>query len=613
MLPKHVIWSVVILCVAPSLLHLAGVDFGARLPLVTPEDWADLSPALLSDQLHHSLGGSFVHTILEWSAVCAAIFTAVLAFSHFSIKRDVTTPIIGVALLCAGAMDAFHVLAADRLINAVADNQDLVAFTWAICRLGNALLTIVGVSLFLGGRPKRWQSSFPLMAGVSVCFIAVAYVVLHACATSSQLPTTMFPNALIRRPWDVMPLVLFLVAGIFIYPKFYRRYPSIFSSALVLSTVPNAVTQMHMAFGSAELFDNDFNIGHFLKVVAYLVPLVGLVIDYTYTHDQVQRTNERLIQEVEERERAQQTLLASEAQERERSQQLSEALQHLQTTQAQLIQSEKMSSLGQLVAGVAHEINNPVNFIHGNVYHARQYTEDLLSLADLYELHCQTAHPAIADKLEEIDLPFIRKDLPRLLSSMQVGADRIREIVRSLRIFSRLDEAEVKEVDIHEGIDSTLTILQNRLKARTGHPGIAVVREYGNLPAVECYAGQLNQVFMNLLSNAIDALDESINRRSPEALKADPPTIWIRTERGTGDRVVIHISDNGPGLSAIAEERIFNPFFTTKPVGQGTGLGLSISYQIVTETHHGSLRCVSQPGQGADFVIELPLRQHVLA
>ena len=151
------------------------------------------------------------------------------------------------------------------------------------------------------------------------------------------------------------------------------------------------------------------------------------------------------------------------------------------------------------------------------------------------------------------------------------------------------------------------------MKTRSGHPGITVVREYGDLPAVECYAGQLNQVFMNLLSNAIDALDESISRRSPEEVQAQPPTIRIRTERGTGDRVVIHISDNGPGLSAIAEERIFNPFFTTKPVGQGTGLGLSISYQIITETHRGSLRCVSQPGQGADFVIELPLRQYVLA
>jgi PAS domain S-box-containing protein len=296
----------------------------------------------------------------------------------------------------------------------------------------------------------------------------------------------------------------------------------------------------------------------------------------------------------------------AEIQLQQQAEYLENTLNQLQRTQAQLIQSEKMSSLGNMVAGVAHEINNPVNFIHANLTPACEYSQDLLQLVELYQQYYPNPPEEIQVEIEDIDLDFIKEDLMKLLQSMRVGTQRIREIVLSLRNFSRLDEAEFKQVNIHEGIESTLMILHNRLKAKPEHPEISVIKEYGKLPAVECYPGQLNQVFMNIFANSIDALEESFVKNKEQ--KANPQ-ICISTEVVNSNWIGIRIADNGFGIPPEILSKLFDPFFTTKDVGKGTGLGLSISYQIVVDKHGGKLSCHSILGQGAEFVIEIPVTQ----
>ncbi|MCL1465934.1 CHASE3 domain-containing protein [Argonema galeatum] len=343
------------------------------------------------------------------------------------------------------------------------------------------------------------------------------------------------------------------------------------------------------------------------------VEVIGILttIEDITSRKQVEKT---LQQNLKMLDLASDALRQSEASEREKAQHLQQTLHELQNTQSQLIQTEKMSSLGQLVAGIAHEINNPVNFIYGNLVHANEYIEELIELLHLYEKYYPNPEAEIEDHREDADLDFMLQDLPKILSSMKVGADRIRQIVLSLRNFSRLDEADMKPVDIHEGIDSTLLILQNRLKAKPEHPAIEVIEEYGNLPLVECYVGQLNQVFMNILANAIDALEKYDSERSYQEIRNHPSTITICTEvLENNSGVAIRIRDNGPGMTPDVKARLFDPFFTTKPIGKGTGLGLAISYQIVVEKHGGVLKCLSEPDKGAEFWIEIPIRQKLAA
>ncbi|WP_442941122.1 sensor histidine kinase [Nostoc sp.] len=278
----------------------------------------------------------------------------------------------------------------------------------------------------------------------------------------------------------------------------------------------------------------------------------------------------------------------------------------LQQNYTRLIQNEKMAALGQLVAGIAHEINNPINFIAGNLVHAIEYSQNLLHLIRLYQQCYPEPEAEIKTAIAQIELDFLTTDLPRLLTSMEVGTKRIEQIILSLRNFSRLDESDKKLVDIHEGIDSTLVILQSRLQNHQIGESINIIKEYGDLPQVECYAGLLNQVFMNILVNAIDALEESLVINNPSLVK-DKGKICIRTQLTDDKQVIIRISDNGPGIPESLQKQLFDPFFTTKPVGKGTGLGLSISYQIVVEKHGGQLECISTFGEGTEFIIKIPV------
>ena len=283
-----------------------------------------------------------------------------------------------------------------------------------------------------------------------------------------------------------------------------------------------------------------------------------------------------------------------------RTEALQETLHNLKQTQAQLVQSEKMSSLGQLMAGIAHEVNNPINFITGNLSHVSDYTNNLLQLVNYYQQVSPSPSPEIQQAIASCDLDFIIQDLPRLLNSMKTGSDRIQELVLSFRNFSRLGEATQKRSNLHEGINSTLVLLSHRLKASAQRPEIQISKHYSNLPDVECYPGQLNQVFMNVLINAIDVLDELTDPQS------STPCIQILTSV-VNDFVEIHIVDNGPGMTADVQQRMFEPFFTTKALGRGTGLGLAISYQIVVDQHRGKLCCRSTPTKGTTVTIAIPI------
>lgn len=311
------------------------------------------------------------------------------------------------------------------------------------------------------------------------------------------------------------------------------------------------------------------------------------------TQLQLKRYNEQLKQEIEQRK------LAEEKAE-EKAIELEKNLEELKRTKSQLVQAEKMSGLGQVVAGVAHEINNPISFIYGNLSYARQYFQDVITLLEAYRQNYHPPSQEIKQLEAEIELEFLVMDWKKMINSMETGASRIRDIVSSLKNFSSLGKSGIKFANIEQGIEDTLLVLQHRFKRDKNHPEIQIIKNYGNIPEVNCYINQINQVFVNLISNAIDSFEEH---------KTKNPVIEINTEVISENRIRIRIGDNGCGMPEEIKDKIFQPFFTTKPVGKGTGLGLSTTYQIITETHAGQIYCQSAPGEGTEFIIEIPIKK----
>ncbi|MEO1387934.1 MAG: response regulator [Cyanobacteria bacterium J06634_6] len=345
-----------------------------------------------------------------------------------------------------------------------------------------------------------------------------------------------------------------------------------------------------------------------------VVTRVEMQLKLHQMNQQLERKNELLNKKVVQQEKTEQQLqqLAQELEQRvqARTAELTKVLEDLKQTQVQLVQSEKMSSLGQMMAGIAHEINNPVNFIYGNLKPAKDYFHDLIGLVEHYQECYPNPDEDLQDHLESLDVEFMTEDASKLLESLKLGADRIRQIVLSLRNFSRLDESDMKAVNLHEGIDSTLLILQSKLKQNSGGQPIKIIKEYGNLPEIECYPSQLNQVVMNIVANAIDALYEAkVGKAKDGILAAAAPVIYIHTALTDNNEATIQITDNGPGIPEHIRGKLFDPFFTTKPVGKGTGLGLSISHDIVVEKHKGRISCIDAPPHGTTFIITIPCRQ----
>jgi len=571
-LPRSIIWAVIAICVAPFLLNLVGFDFGS---VTHPFDAAgppNLSNSELTDVLYHSLGGSFLHTILEWSAFCTAIFTVILAWVHFGIrKNDVLVPVIGVCLLCAGCMDAFHTLVADRLIDATADNTNLIPFTWALCRIFNALIMICGIGAVLW-RMRRDSVRTPTwFVGItSLVFAAIAYFTIHFCAISGNLPQTMYPDAFITRPFDVAPLVMFVFAGAVIYRRLHRVAPSLFTSAVILSVIPEIAVQLHMAFGSTALFDNHFNIAHFLKVIAYLVPFVGLCMDYSHSH----RRADRMVHELAQAERIQaiQTAKIEEgaaALELQNFELVSWKIS-LEGAVASLQNSNK--ELDDFAYIASHDLKEPLRGMHN-------YSKFLLE--------------DYGDKLDDEGRSKL-ETLTRL-------AQRMESLINGLLYYSRVGRTELASDPCN--LNDVLKDVVDSLKVTLEESGTDV-RVAKPLPTMRCDRIRTREVFQNLITNAMkynDKPERWIEVGCTEDEHTHPPG------EQHPNAPVLYVRDNGIGIPNKHHDAIFSIFkrlHGRDKFGGGTGAGLTIVKKII-ERHGGRIWIESIPGEGTTFYFSL--------
>lgn len=544
-LPHQVVVAVVVLCVLPAVLTLMGFDFGTRAAPLGAAGVGHLHGHQLEDRLHRALAGSFTHTILEWSAFCTAVFTGVFAFVHYAIKRDTTTPIIGMALLSACAIDAFHTLAANRLIQAAADNRDLIPFTWALCRVFHALVMIVCIGLLLMRRKRsETQAGFISVVLVGLVFGLVAWALIQYCALGTWLPRTQFPGALVTRPYDVIPLAMFLFAGVFVFRPFHRWQNTLFSHALVVSIIPQIATHLHVVLGSSRLHDSHFNIAHFLKVIAYAVPLVGLVLDYVRTY-------------LRQRDHAEELA--------EYNVQLVAARNGLQLQAQQLASSNR--ELEEFARVASHDLQEPLRKV-------------------------QAFGDRLRDRYAE-NLPDAGRDyVDRMLNATA----RMQTLINDLLTFSRVTTRgrPFERVDLAKVAGQVLSDLEVRVEETSG------VVHLNNLPTIDADSTQMRQLFQNLISNAL----KYHRAGTPPVVNV---TARI-TEGGRICRIefvdngIGFESKHAQRIFAVFQR------LHGRGEYEGTGVGLAVCRKIA-ERHRGTIEAHGEPGEGATFVVTLPATQ----
>jgi len=583
-MPGSMIWAILAICAAPFCLNLVGVDFGSSKPGFPWADAPTMAPYEKIDAMFHTLSGSFTHTLLEWTAFLMAIFTLFLAFLHFSIKRDITTPIIGVALFCAGVMDAFHTLAADRLIESVADNRNLIPFTWAISRIFNALILIIGVGIFMAKGTRTLKGDLRFVFGISAVFLVLAYTIISYCANSASLPQTMYPDSLITRPYDVAPLVLFVVAGLTLFRWFYTQQPGIFTHALLLSMVPEVVVELHMAFGSTALFDNHFNIAHFIKILAYLVPFLGLALDYRWTYQKLER--EMASREQAEAERA--------------------------VLHKQLVETSRRVGMADVATGVLHNVGNVLNSVNvaaGVVADTvrRSSVDKISRTAGMIQEHLHDVGNYLTQDPKGQQIPeYLNKLGHQLTQDQKVVLGELQDLVKNIEHIKEIISVQQtvaksssleEPVLLEELIQQALSVNQASLDKYR----IEVTKDYMTIPEIVVDKHQVLQVLVNLISNSKHAMKNVSDR--PRVL-----TVRIMEFEEKGQEwVKLEVSDTGVGISPENMTRIFSQGFTTKKDGHGFGLHSgSLSAKLM-----GGTLTVHSAGehQGATFTLTLPAKR----
>lgn len=583
--PVHLALATAALCAGPLLLSLAGVDFSSQSPFGAEELEAFRWGPGAVDTMHSILIGSHVHTLLEWSAFCSAIFIAFLGSVHFRIAGNPVIPIVGMALFWAGCMDAFHTLAADRLVSAVADNRNLIPFTWAICRSFNALILLTGIGALLLRDPSKTRSQSLFVFGASSVFGLVAFAIIYLAASSHNLPQTMYPDAFVRRPWDVFPLVIYLFIGVGVMPRFHAKHPGHFSLALWISIIPHVATQLYMAFGSRQLFDADFNIAHALKILAYIIPIFGLGLDYIETYRKADRTD-YLEEEIERRVR------------------IEAELQH--QVQQEMIQTSRRAGMAEVATGILHNIGNVLNSLNVSLSVGTERTAalDLDALRKTNELVQENRGdlgaflstdprgrivPTFLDKLSA-KLLDDREVVIQELESASKFVNHIKEIVSTQQRYTHLSGL-IEKISLAELVDDGLRMSMGSPK----NQGFSIARYFPADTTLDVDKQKLLQILVNLFSNARHALRDSTT--------ADK-VLTLRLRRSADDRMILDVHDNGIGIPPEDLTRIFSFGHTTKKDGHGFGLHASA---LAASELGGSLNAHSEgPGKGATFTLVVP-------